>query len=273
MTPIPKEVFLKYRALLAALENATNKQVFAMLAGYKNVEEVLANKDAIYSAYYNIVLTNSRAGIYTSRDFFEMAREASLETEIPKIRSPQVIDKDTAAHVVDGFIKNAEKDGIFASTKALAFSAGNFIKKLSHKTVSMNSYSFARVPMGAYTCAFCIMLASRGAVYHSAASAGEMNKFHHHCNCLVVPGFLLKRVSKDIYNPDLYYRRYLECFHWDNAGSSGVLAEMRKRDPRWFVEENYTDTRLEALQKMGATSSQLAEAKDKLQHGFEYKLM
>lgn len=48
---------------------------------------------------------------------------------------------------------------------------------------------FARVPTGFETCTFCIMLASRGAVYHTRKSAGEFKHFHRHCDCKVVPGF------------------------------------------------------------------------------------
>ena len=45
------------------------------------------------------------------------------------------------------------------------------------------------VRSGSETCTFCIMLASRGAVYHTRKSAGEFKHFHRHCDCKVVPGF------------------------------------------------------------------------------------
>lgn len=48
---------------------------------------------------------------------------------------------------------------------------------------------FARVPVGAETCTFCMMLAGRGAVYYSRHSAGEQNHFHRRCDCKIVPGF------------------------------------------------------------------------------------
>ena len=48
---------------------------------------------------------------------------------------------------------------------------------------------FARVPTGLETCAFCLMLASRGAVYHTRKTAGEWRHFHRHCDCKVVPSF------------------------------------------------------------------------------------
>lgn len=48
---------------------------------------------------------------------------------------------------------------------------------------------FARVPTGAETCTFCLMLASRSAVYASRERAGEFRHFHRGCDCKVVPGF------------------------------------------------------------------------------------
>ena len=78
---------------------------------------------------------------------------------------------------------------------------------------------FARVPMGGEACGFCIMLASRGFVYHTEETAGEFDHFHSSCRCKVVPGFPTMeryvrngvRVSRGLdpsvegYDPDLYY--------------------------------------------------------------------
>ena len=47
---------------------------------------------------------------------------------------------------------------------------------------------YARVPTGAETCDFCLMLASRGFVYSSEATAGAIKLDHYHsgCNCRVI---------------------------------------------------------------------------------------
>lgn len=46
--------------------------------------------------------------------------------------------------------------------------------------------SWARVPTGLQTCKWCVKLASRGAVYGSAESAGEMSHYHDVCDCVPV---------------------------------------------------------------------------------------
>lgn len=48
---------------------------------------------------------------------------------------------------------------------------------------------FALVPTGTETCTFCLMLASRGAVYHTRKTAGEWRHSHRGCDCKVVPSF------------------------------------------------------------------------------------
>ena len=54
------------------------------------------------------------------------------------------------------------------------------------KPIELGEPAFARVPTGAETCTYCLMLASRGFAYHSAKSAGHAD--HRGCNCAIVPG-------------------------------------------------------------------------------------
>lgn len=60
---------------------------------------------------------------------------------------------------------------------------------------------WARVPTGATTCPYCLMLASRGFVYRDEAKA--LNANHRHCDCRIVEGF--EGMEVEGYDPDLYY--------------------------------------------------------------------
>ncbi|MDO4854421.1 MAG: hypothetical protein Q4A43_03285 [Coriobacteriia bacterium] len=80
--------------------------------------------------------------------------------------------------------------------KACGEYARNDVLRALNETIMANAkrdrskgVRFARVTTGRETCTFCLMLASRGAVYHSRQSAGEFRHFHRHCDCKVVPGF------------------------------------------------------------------------------------
>ena len=67
---------------------------------------------------------------------------------------------------------------------------------------------YARVPSGP-SCGFCIMLASRGFVYASKESAGEMSRFHDGCDCRIVAG--TPGLEVEGYDYKGMYRRYRQC--------------------------------------------------------------
>lgn len=85
--------------------------------------------------------------------------------------------------------------------------------------------SWSRVPVGD-TCAWCLMLASRGAVYWTAASAGANKKFHRQCDCQPVPSWTAD--GSDLppsYKKDELYDLYRTAR--ENAGSGNPKAIMR----------------------------------------------
>lgn len=68
---------------------------------------------------------------------------------------------------------------------------------------------YARVPTGAETCDFCLMLASRGFVYRSKESAGAVNHYHESCDCRVVVGWTGMEVEG--YDPQAIYDRWQDA--------------------------------------------------------------
>lgn len=102
---------------------------------------------------------------------------------------------------------------------------------------------FARVPMGGReTCDFCIMLASRGFVYHTKETAGELKHYHANCACRIVPGFEGDRV--DGYDPDYYYDVWK---HPEDHPEVGEARNARRRElyrekhPRRFQDSTECD--------------------------------
>ena len=63
---------------------------------------------------------------------------------------------------------------------------------------------------GHENCVFCLMLASRGAVYHSRKTAGEFIHFHRGCDCKVVPGFETDPMAELVegHDPMVAYRTW-----------------------------------------------------------------
>jgi len=59
-------------------------------------------------------------------------------------------------------------------------------RRYSGGALQPGDIAYARVPTGAETCTYCMMLASRGFAYHTEESAGHAD--HRGCNCLIVAG-------------------------------------------------------------------------------------
>ena len=130
--------------------------------------------------------------------------------------------------------KKLAKEGDAAFARACGEFARNDAFRSLNETIIANvgrdrdkGAMFARVPTGTETCTFCLMLASRGAVYHSRKTAGEWRHFHRGCDCKVVPSFegdpeaeLVQGVK-----PRELYERYKQFKEID--ADSGLSAEQK----------------------------------------------
>lgn len=98
---------------------------------------------------------------------------------------------------------------------------------------------WARIPYGRKTCAFCVMLASRGFAYHTQETAGYKEKFHSDCDCRIIPHW--GKGSIKGYDPshymDLYERGRLVAERaGEPATPENVLKGMRLADPEAFSD-------------------------------------
>lgn len=141
---------------------------------------------------------------------------------------------------VGGFLAGALQRWVLYSGRETV--ARNTVRDPSHPR-------FARVPTGAKTCAFCSLMASRGFVYHSEASAGMLHKWHGDCDCEIVAEWDRHAAHIAGYDPDAMYDRYLTArstVESERPGSTpdaeAILARMRDMYP-----EHYTDGHASAL--------------------------
>lgn len=95
----------------------------------------------------------------------------------------------------------------------------------------LEGVSWARVPTGALTCAFCLLVASRDAVYLSKRSAGDRkgtgkgDAFHGDCNCEVVRIGKFADYPED-YLPDDYYDMYVDAASADDPEVAAFVAAL-----------------------------------------------
>lgn len=120
-------------------------------------------------------------------------------------------------------------DGEDAAFALLYGLVDELVKRLGRDTYldSIGAYGgrFARIPVGK-TCAFCLMLASRGFDYVSRASAGEFRKFHPDCDCRIA----VEGEDVGDYDPDALYDIYLDARGQADSGKTkSILAAMREQ--------------------------------------------
>lgn len=118
----------------------------------------------------------------------------------------------------------------------LMVAADKYVKQPGRDTVAINAkregVGWARVPTGAKTCSWCMVLASRDAAYSSKRSAGgDGRRFHGDCDCVAT------RISKASdypsgYLPDDYQAMY-EAARNEAAsgGMKDVAAAFRRLHP------------------------------------------
>jgi hypothetical protein len=118
-----------------------------------------------------------------------------------------------------------------AALEHAAGSVQRLVQQPGRDTIALNVRrdparpGWARVPRGK-GCAFCRMLAGRGAVYSSAKAAGDMRAFHDHCKCTATPVW---RGQKLPYDAEELEWEYLAARAGADSGSTKkVLAQMRQ---------------------------------------------
>lgn len=147
---------------------------------------------------------------------------------------------------------NLDFDGF---VKAMVSKANDHALRAANKTIVANAerlrdrkagVRYARVPTGKETCGFCLMLASRGFVYATKATAGDIgrlyNYYHDFCDCTVIAGTYGTVI--DGYDPNWYYEVYRDARKTAGVRNSTlelnkVVNEInrRKREWAWFGEE------------------------------------
>lgn len=141
--------------------------------------------------------------------------------------------------------------------------AANDAMKSVNQTILKNAardkkkgVKFARVTSGRNTCAFCLMLAGRGAVYESRKSAGEFDHWHRHCTCKVVPCFSGNQyeVLVEGRDPKKIESRLkeVERLTGTRRNTPEFTREVALRDPNWlFGDTAATDYTLNAAENYG----------------------
>lgn len=168
----------------------------------------------------------SSVGARVSADFYNELKRRITGRDATRLTFQDLRNPDDTRKAVIALLKELE-EGELEDVEALEDELVNQVEVEIKRGAARNTIEntradpddvrFARVPQGETTCDFCIMLASRGPIYHSEDSAGAFSKFHYRCDCKVVPFFntveagLSRRSSPmtiEGYDPDALYEQY-----------------------------------------------------------------
>lgn len=223
MEMLSREDFENYGRMTVDLANQASAEFDQFVRSLK-VTDYWPVRETIMDFAEGLIREYGGAAALNAADFFEM------QTGIANALASESIDLKSLDTSLRYAISKARYDNLEKSPlSAVNQNITRQTKNQAHQTMVDNARRshtmFARVPTGAHTCAFCMMLASRGFVYYSKQSAGEMMQFHNDCDCHIVAGV----DGVEGYDPDTLYSDYRDSRENADSGNyKDVLAQMRK---------------------------------------------
>lgn len=191
---------------------------------------------------------------------------------------------DEVASLVSERFPSESRESSFS--RQVARLARDQVARRANETTSFNvgrdarrGARFARVPMGAHACQFCLMLASRGFVYHNAKTAGEFAHYHSDCRCKVVAGFPEMtyyykngvKVSRGTdptvegYDPDAYFKEYelrRDVESMRKAGSLAVAGDLTRNPDGEEMRRNAVQMRRAIRKRVQLWDGSPSDARD-----------
>jgi len=148
-------------------------------------------RDALLEFFPELVMVYGDTAALLGADFYDALRDVppSASSFRAVMAAPPVVAQ-SAGTVRWGVGPLWSEGGAAEAPRRLAGGLQRLVMQAGRDTIWNSARrdsvrtAVARVPTGPKTCKWCTMLASRGAVYGSKASAGEQNEYHDDCDCV-----------------------------------------------------------------------------------------
>jgi len=228
------------RAQLEAFRLANNelsRMVKAELAAFfasLNLDRPEATRDALLAFVPLLVDQYGAVAGTMAAEFYEEMRAASGATGRFTVMAAAGVPTEAVEAKVRYAAGHLWTPEPAAALAPLLGATDKYVKQPGRNTIAENAdregVRYARVPTGAKTCSWCLILASRDAVYKSKRSAGgDGHRYHGDCNCQVV------RIAKQSdypegYLPDDHYAKYEHARKTAGSGNIKDIAAALRRD-------------------------------------------
>ena len=189
-------------------------RVLKVLQGINWTPENIAEcRDLVLQALASVMPTYTGMAAQASADFYDAARELVVGE---KMGAQAISDYDPrkTEGAVRGFVRFVLRDEVQTFNDQVLQRIDYEMKRSANMSVVENGQRdpkkvrYARVPTGAETCDFCLMLASRGFVYQSEGTAGAGHT-HYACDCRCIPGW--DGMEVEDYDPRSIYDRWQDA--------------------------------------------------------------
>ncbi|HIU88872.1 MAG TPA: hypothetical protein IAC71_01280 [Candidatus Caccomonas pullistercoris] len=185
-----------------------------MLRGIQWTPENVAQcRDLVIQALAAVMPTYTTMAAQASADFYDAARELAVGERLGA-QAISDFDMRKTEGAVRGFVRFVLDGRVDTFNDQVLQRIDYEMKRSANMSVVENgrrdpkSVRYARVPTGAETCDFCLMLASRGFVYQSESTASASH-VHSHCDCRVTPGW--DGMEVEDYDPRSIYDRWQDA--------------------------------------------------------------
>ena len=176
-------------------------------------ENVAECRELVLQALASVMPTYTDMAAQASADFYDAARELVVGE---KMGAKAISDYDMrkTEGAVRGFVRFVLDGRVETFNDQVLQRIDYEMKRSANMSVVENgrrdpkSVRYARVPTGAETCDFCLMLASRGFVYQSESTASASH-VHSHCDCRITPGW--DGMEVEDYDPRSIYDRWQDA--------------------------------------------------------------
>lgn len=201
-------------------------------------DDPLVLKAALLDFMPDLISTYGSAAAGLAADRYDELRADSIASGAFRAALAPPLPDEQVHAVTRWALGPAFKDDPAAALTMLTDATQRLVRQQARNTVALNverdpfGASYARVPKGKTTCAFCLMLASRGAVYGSKKSAETIRNsgkhYHTKCDCEAEPvwsGDDLERLKEQSdYDPDSLYEQYAAVHETGMTGKQAAAA-------------------------------------------------
>ena len=189
-------------------------RVLRVLQGIQWTPENVAQcRDLVIQALAAVMPTYTTMAAQASADFYDAARELVVGEKMGAqaisdfdMRKTEGAVRSFVRFVLDGRVDTFNDQVLQRIDYEMKRSANMSVVENGRRDPKKVRY--ARVPTGAETCDFCLMLASRGFVYQSEGTAGAGHT-HYACDCRITPGW--DGMEVEDYDPRSIYDRWQDA--------------------------------------------------------------